>query len=60
MKAKRSPVTGPLLTFALMVASVVAVVAVSRMLDAHQKPAEPTVQPVAASASDSSHPVNRE
>ncbi len=45
MRAKRrSPVTGPLLTFGLMVASVVAVVAISRVFDTRQKAAaEPAV-----------------
>jgi hypothetical protein len=62
MKAKRrSPVTGPLLTFGLMVASVVAVVAISRVFDTRQKAAaEPAVQAVAASASDSSNQNTRQ
>ena len=42
MKARRSPARGPLLTFALMVGSVLAVVGVSRYFDSHQKTA-PTV-----------------
>jgi len=57
MKAKRrSPVTGPLLTFSLMLGSVVAVGAIAHMFDARQKAAEPTVQAVAASAGDSQGP----
>ena len=37
MKARRSPARGPLLTFALMIGSVLAVVGVSRYFDSHQK-----------------------
>jgi hypothetical protein len=56
MKAKRSPVRGPLLTFALMLGSVAAVVAISRYVDSHpdQKPAEQTVAASANSGSPAS------
>ncbi len=58
MKAKRrSPVTGPLLTFALMVGSVVAVGAIAHMVDSRQKVAAPAVSAV---ASDSGQQVTRE
>jgi hypothetical protein len=43
MKARRSPARGPLLTFALMIGSVLAVVGVSRYFDSHQKTTAPTV-----------------
>ena len=43
MKAKRHPVKGPLLTFALMLGSVGTIVAVDRYLESHRKHAEPTV-----------------
>jgi hypothetical protein len=49
MKARRHPAKGPLLTFALMLGSIAAINAVDRYLEAHRKPAEPTV---AASASN--------
>jgi hypothetical protein len=53
MKARRSPVKGPLLTFALMLGSIAAVVAISRYVDSHpeQKPVDQTV---AASANTGS------
>jgi hypothetical protein len=56
MKARRSPVKGPLLTLALMIGSVAAVVAISRYVDSHpnQKPAEQTVAASANSAPPSS------
>jgi hypothetical protein len=59
MKARRSPVKGPLLTLALMIGSVAAVVAISRYVDSHpdQKPAEQTV---AASANSSSAAATRQ
>jgi hypothetical protein len=50
MKARRSPARGPLLTFALMIGSVLAVVGVSRYFDSHQKT---TGQNVSVSASGS-------
>jgi Tfp pilus assembly protein PilW len=53
MKAKRSPVKGPLLTFALMLGSVAVVVVISRYFDSHQKTAQPE-QTVAASANGAS------
>ena len=43
MKARRSPARGPLLTFALMIGSVLAVVGVSRYIDSHQKTTAPSV-----------------
>src|SRR5271169_5782318 len=60
MQAKRrSPVTAPLLTFALMIGSIVAVTAIAQYFEAHQKASEQTMssteQTVSASASDSSH-----
>jgi hypothetical protein len=51
MKARRSPARGPLLTFALMIGSVLAVVGVSRYFDSHQKT---TGQTVSVSANGSS------
>jgi hypothetical protein len=54
MKAKRSPARGPLVTFALMLGSVGAVVAISRFVDSHPKTHEPTT--MSASASDGSQP----
>ncbi|HEX4585898.1 MAG TPA: hypothetical protein VH183_13805 [Burkholderiaceae bacterium] len=56
MRAKRNPVRGPLLTFALMIGSVAAVVVISRYVDSHpsQKPAEQTVAASANSASPAS------
>jgi len=54
MKAKRrSPVTGPLLTFGLMIGSVVAVGAIAHYVDTHQKAPTPE-QTMAASASQAS------
>jgi hypothetical protein len=50
MKARRSAARGPLLTFALMIGSVLAVVGVSRYFDSHQKT---TGQNVSVSASSS-------
>lgn len=50
MKARRSPARGPLLTFALMIGSVLAVVGVSRYFDSHQKT---TGQSVSANGSSS-------
>ena len=52
---RRSPVTGPLLTFGLMVGSVVAVGTIAHVFDARQRAAETTTQAVTASSSDSSH-----
>jgi hypothetical protein len=52
MKARRSPARGPLLTFALMIVSVLGVVGVSRYFDSHQKTT--TGQAVSVSASSSS------
>jgi hypothetical protein len=43
MKARRSPARGPLLTFALMIVSVLGVVGVSRYFDSHQKTTGQTV-----------------
>jgi len=58
MKAKRrSPVTGPLLTFALMVGSIVAVGAIAHVVDSRQKPAAPAVSAV---ASDTAQQVTRQ
>ncbi|HUD24685.1 MAG TPA: hypothetical protein VMQ45_03310 [Burkholderiaceae bacterium] len=55
MKAKRrSPVRGPLLTFALMIGSVGLVVAAARYLDSHQNAAGPTV--AASASTDASRP----
>jgi hypothetical protein len=56
MKAKRSPVRGPLLTFALMIGSVVAVGAAAHFYDMHQKAQQQTVS---ASAGDSAQPASR-
>jgi hypothetical protein len=54
---RRSPVKGPLMTFALMIGSVVAVGAVAHIFDSRQK----TEQPVpAAVASDAAHQVSRQ
>ncbi|TMH76926.1 MAG: hypothetical protein E6H52_05395 [Betaproteobacteria bacterium] len=53
MKPRRSPVKGPLLTFALMLGSVAVVVVISRYFDSHQKTAQPE-QTAAASASGGS------
>ena len=47
MKARRSPIRGPLLTFGMMIGSVLVVVAVSRYFDLHKK-AEP--QPVSSTS----------
>jgi hypothetical protein len=59
MKVKRrSPVTGPLLTFGLMVASVVAVGAIAHMVDSRQK-AEQS-QTTAVASDGSQQPVNRQ
>jgi hypothetical protein len=44
MKPKRSAVKGPLVTFGLMIGSVLVVVAVARLFDTPQKPAPQTVQ----------------
>jgi len=49
MKARRSPARGPLLTFALMIGSVLAVVGVSRYFDSHQKTTGQTVSVSASS-----------
>jgi hypothetical protein len=54
MKAKRSPVKGPLLTFGLMIGSVLVVVAVSRFFDTPQKPAPQTVEASANGSGSSS------
>jgi hypothetical protein len=54
---RRSPVKGPLLTFALMLGSVAAVIAVSNVIDSRQKAEQHTPTAV---ASDSSHPVTRQ
>ena len=57
MKPKRNPVKGPLLTFGLMIGSVLAVVAISRYFDTAQQKATPqTVQASANSGSDSTSP----
>ena len=49
MKAKRSPARGPLVTFALMIGSVGAVIAISRYVDSHPKTPAPTTVSTAAS-----------
>jgi hypothetical protein len=54
---RRSPVKGPLLTFALMLGSVAAVTAVAHILDSRQK-SEQTAP--TAVASDTSHQVTRQ
>jgi hypothetical protein len=54
MKPKRNPVKGPLVTFGLMIGSVLAVVAISRYFDTPQKAAPQAVQASANSGSDSS------
>jgi hypothetical protein len=51
MKPKRSPARGPLLTFGLMIGSVLVVVAVSRYFDFQHRAA---AQAVSASANGSS------
>jgi hypothetical protein len=51
MKARPSPVRGPLLTFGLMIASVMIVVAVSRYFDVQQKAAAPAVSAPASGGS---------
>jgi hypothetical protein len=56
MKARRSPARGPLVTFGLMIGSVLVVVAVSRYFDSQQKTTEPTVS---ASANGNSAPNTR-
>jgi len=56
MKARRSAARGPLVTFGLMIGSVLVVVAVSRYFDSHQKTTEATVS---ASANGSSAPNTR-
>ena len=48
---RRSPIRGPLLTLALMLGSVAAVVAIADAIDARQKTAEPTVAVAPADAS---------
>ncbi len=55
MKVRRSPARGPLLTLALMIGSVLAVVGVSRYFDSHQK----TEQTVAESANGTTAPTTR-
>jgi len=54
MKPKRNPVRGPMLTFGLMIGSVLAVVAISRYFDTPQKAAPQTVEASANGGSDSS------
>lgn len=59
MKARRSPVKGPLLTFALMIGSVAAVGLIAHYYDSHQSKA-PTAQTTSVSASSASGPNTRE
>ncbi len=52
---RRSPVAGPLLTFALMIGSVAAVGLIAHYMDTHPRSSEPTVaattsQPTAPNA----------
>ena len=54
MKAKRSPIRGPLLTFSLMIGSVLLVVAVSRYFDSQHKPATQAVSTSVAAESEPS------
>jgi hypothetical protein len=54
MKGRRNPAKGPLLTFGLMIGSVLAVVAISRYFDTPQKASPQTVEASANSASTSS------
>jgi hypothetical protein len=54
MKPKRSPVKGPLVTFGLMIGSVLAVVAISRYFDTPQKATPQTVEASVNSGSTSS------
>jgi len=54
MKGRRNPAKGPLLTFGLMIGSVLAVVVVSRFFEAPQKAATPTVEASTNSSSASS------
>jgi hypothetical protein len=56
MKVKRNPARGPLLTFGLMIGSVLAVVAISRYFDTPQKATSQTVE---ASANGASTPNTR-
>lgn len=58
MKARRNPAKGPLLTFALMLGSIVAVTAVDRYLEAHRKPAEQSAVAATASAPEASRAPN--
>ena len=56
MKAKRSPARGPLVTFALMIGSVGAVIAISRYVDSHPKTPEPTTVSTATSGTPQPSP----
>ena len=56
MKAKSSPARGPLVTFALMIGSVGAVIAISRYVDSHPKTPEPTTVSTAASGAPQPNP----
>lgn len=56
MKGKRNPVKGPLITFGLMIGSVLVVVAISRYFDT---PQNATQQSVEASASNGSSSTTR-
>jgi len=47
---RRNPVKGPLITFALMVGSIVAVGAIAHIVDANQKPAQSAPVVVSQSA----------
>ncbi len=55
---RRSPVVGPLLTFAIMVGSVVAVAAIAHFVDARQKTSEQAA--TTSVASESVQQVNRQ
>jgi len=54
---QRSPVAGPLLTFALMIGSVAAVGLIAHYIDTHPRSSEPTVAATASQpASANTHP----
>lgn len=53
MKGRRNPVKGPLVTFGLMIGSVLAVVAISRYFDTPQKATPQTVEASAGNGSSS-------
>ncbi len=54
MKAKRrSPISGPLLTFGLMLGSVGLVLVAAHYLESHQKSSAPTVATSATGSTDS-------